>query len=253
MRSKPQPFRTYCFLTSAEEVRRLPGVVGDYGLHPELAGRRAQQPLFRVRTRVVPQQRHAAWAADLRAQQHPVAVDRHAPVVVAGRVRGRTGVIEPLAAGQKICSEPHGPAACRYRAPASRQASMSPRSGLFGPRGGVSAAGVLPLIGTSWRKALAHAGLLHDSPRFRLPRGSISLSRAAVRMLWCAAVCGCERARSGGAFRMRLGLSAMIGVLEGGGSCQREDQRLWLIRETMHTLGHKVSPPGQPRLGRLSG
>ena len=51
---------------------------------------------------------------------------------------------------------------------------------------------------------------------------------------------------------MQLGLSAAIGVLEGG-SCWREDQRLWLIGETVHTLGRKVSPPGQPRLGRLGG
>ena len=42
---------------------------------------------------------------------------------------------------------------------------------------------------------------------------------------------------------MRLGLSATVGALEGG-SCYREDQRPWLITAAMHTLGHKVTPPG---------
>src|SRR5580698_2058812 len=75
-------------------------------------------------------------------------------------------LIDPLAACRKTCTVPQAPAAWRYRPLGSRQASRSPKSGLWLPRAGVSALARAPLAGTSHSRGrpLAEAQLARMVP-----------------------------------------------------------------------------------------
>src|SRR5215469_3260034 len=90
----------------------------------------------------LPVQSVGAWISS----REPRAVSTRLSPLVCGTV---TSLIEPPRACRKMCSTPHGPAACRYSPLDSCQASRSPRSPLLGLRGGVSAFGRAPPTGTS--------------------------------------------------------------------------------------------------------
>src|SRR6516164_2482013 len=105
----------------------------------------------------LPVQSVGAWTSS----REPRAVSTRLSPLVCGTV---TSLIEPSRACRKMCSTPHGPAACRYSPLDSCQASRSPRSPLVrGLRGGVSAVGCAPLTGTSQSRGTALPGGEQDA------------------------------------------------------------------------------------------
>src|SRR5215469_8308599 len=104
----------------------------------------------------LPVQSVGAWISS----REPRAVSTWLSPLVCGTV---TSLIEPPRACRKICSTPHGPAACRYSPLVSRQASRSPRSPVRGLRGGVSPFGCAPLTGTSQSCGAALPGGAQDA------------------------------------------------------------------------------------------